>query len=174
MIGKIIRKQRILSGWRAGEFAKKIGVNANTVTRWEKRRGTPSIAKIIEIESLFNMEHGSLLSLLEVAENGTDKTVFVVFSPAINYDEPLKELDTICRNIIKRYPSYVIFSPQNAFSFYPKNWDSNWAFKSCKTVLLYLADEVWTFGSWQDSEECCLQVNFAKLCGLDIIHNPKI
>lgn len=166
MIGKIIRRQRLRKGWTIAVLADKMGVRPNTIERWEKERSTPRIDTIIQLEQVFFIEPGSLLSALDIDDNAVKK-VFIIVDP--NYET---NIDEICRDIIKKCPNHVIFSPHNAFSFYPEAWDRNWVFQSCRSFLIYLADEVWTFGDWQSCNECQLNVHFAALCGLHVVHDP--
>lgn len=167
MIGKIIRQRRLRMGWTMADLAEKMNVRPNTIERWEKEKVIPRIKTIVQIEKIFYMEFGSLLSTLDIEDN-TKKKIFVIFAP--NSDININEM---CRAIIKKCPDYVVFSQRNVFSFYPKEWDRNWIFKNCRSVLIYLADEVWTFGDWQSSAEYQIYVQFAKLYGLFVFHNPS-
>lgn len=170
MIGKIIRQRRLRMGWTMTDLAKKMNVRPNTIERWEKEKAIPRIKTIVQLEQIFYMEPGSLLSTLDI-EDHTKIFVIVAPDPDPGFDTNINE---ICRAIIKKYPDYVIFSPRNAFSFYPEEWDKNWIFKNCHSVLICLADEVWTFGDWQSSDECQINVQFAKLYGLSVLHNPSL
>lgn len=166
MIGKIIRKQRLRLGWTMADLAEKMSVSPNTIERWERERVIPRIKTLIQIEQIFFMEPGNLLSVLDI-EDSMKKMIFIIVAP--NFDI---ETDEICKKIIKKCPNHAIFSPHNAFSFYPKAWDRNWVFQNCRSILICLADEVWTFGDWQGSDECQLNVRFAELCGLRVLHDP--
>lgn len=167
MIGKIIRRQRIRRGWTMEDLAQKLNVRMNTIERWEREKTTPRLETLVKIERIFFLEPGSLVSALGIDDN-SGKKIFVIVAP--NYNTKINE---VCRKIIKKCPDYVIFSPHNAFSFYPEEWDRNWVFQNCRSVLICLADEVWTFGDWQKSDECQFNVRFAGLCGLRVVHDPS-
>lgn len=168
MIGKIIRKQRLQRGLSTADLAKKMNVQRNSVERWEKNQVTPRINTIFQLEHFFYMEPGSLLSILDLKDN-TDKKIYVVVAP--NYDT---KIDKICRTIIKKHPNYVIFTPRNTSSYYPKEWDRNLVFQQHHSSLIFLSDEVWTFGDWRHSNECRLNIHFAGACKLKIVHEPLL
>lgn len=168
MLGKMIRKYRLQHGLTLVDLAKKMDVRRNTVERWEKSRVIPRISTIFRIERVFSLNPGCLLSILDLEDN-SEKKVFIVVAP--NND---KNKDEICRAIVKKYPTYVVFSPHNEASFYPKEWDKCAIFQQHHPHLLCLSDELWTFGACQSFNECQWEIDFAERCGVKIIHEPLL
>ena len=63
----------------------------------------------------------------------------------------------------------LFLSPIHAFSFTsPLVGPQEWVLGQCRG-LLELADEVWVFGDWQESEGCRMEVEHARELGITIV-----
>ncbi len=56
MIGKKIRKLRILNRISQKELAEKLGVSQRTVSRWEREETEPSASQLKNISKVFNID----------------------------------------------------------------------------------------------------------------------
>lgn len=63
----------------------------------------------------------------------------------------------------------LFLSPIHAFSFTsPLVGPQEWVLGQCRG-LLELADEVWVFGDWQESEGCRMEVEHARKLGITVV-----
>lgn len=62
----------------------------------------------------------------------------------------------------------LFLSPIHAFSFAPPLGRQEWVLAQCRG-LLELADELWVFGDWQESEGCRMEVEHARKLGITVV-----
>jgi hypothetical protein len=72
-----------------------------------------------------------------------------------------KTVYRICRAIAVKYPDILPLSPINAFSFFRVLSEDEKALEMC-LKLLELADELWVFGDWENSEGCRMEIGRAR------------
>jgi hypothetical protein len=73
-------------------------------------------------------------------------------------------VDRICQSIAATYPDVLPLSPIHAFSFLKVFEDDEKALEIC-LKLLELADGMWVFGDWKNSEGCRIEMRRAReLC----------
>ncbi|ADE57257.1 DUF4406 domain-containing protein [Aminobacterium colombiense] len=79
-------------------------------------------------------------------------------------------VDTICQNLsaIVENKDILILSPVHAFSFVSAVGDQKWVLGQCRKMLS-LADEIWVFGDWENSEGCKIEIEHAKKLNIPII-----
>ncbi len=85
-------------------------------------------------------------------------------------------VDTICQNLtaIVENKDILILSPVHAFSFVSAVGDQKWVLGQCRKMLS-LADEVWVFGDWENSEGCKMEIEHAKRLNIPVVfHDSKI
>lgn len=78
----------------------------------------------------------------------------------------LERVENICRRIVKKHPDILPLSPINAFAFLDV-FERKISLKLCRE-LLSLADELWVFGNWADSEGCRKEIGWAKEMGIPV------
>lgn len=80
----------------------------------------------------------------------------------------INRITHICTSISKTHPEFLILSPIHAFSFISSLGPQDWVLSQCR-ALLELADEVWVFGDWQESEGCRMEVEHARKLGITVV-----
>jgi transcriptional regulator with XRE-family HTH domain len=61
MLGRNIKKYRLLSGMSVGQMAKKLGVSSQIIKRYEDDTMIPNSERLIEIAKLFNVSISDLV-----------------------------------------------------------------------------------------------------------------
>ena len=84
----------------------------------------------------------------------------------------INRITHICTSISKSHPDILILSPIHAFSFISSLGPQDWVLSQCR-ALLKLADELWVFGNWQESEDCQMEVEHARRLGLKVVFKEE-
>ena len=78
-----------------------------------------------------------------------------------------KKVSQICMNILRDRDDILILSPIHAFGFLPVGTEESRALEQCR-ALLELADELWVYGDWQNSEGCKIEIRFAEILKIPV------
>jgi hypothetical protein len=81
----------------------------------------------------------------------------------------VEAVDRICRTITETYPDVLPLSPVHAFSFLKVFSEDDKAIEMC-LKLLALADGLWVFGDWENSEGCRIEIQRARELGIPICY----
>ena len=74
----------------------------------------------------------------------------------------------ICRSVSWQHPNVLVLSPIHAFGFVSPLEPQEWVLSQCR-ALLEMADELWVFGDWQNSEGCRMEVEHARKMGITVV-----
>ena len=80
----------------------------------------------------------------------------------------INRITHICTSISKNHPDVLILSPIPAFSFISSLGPQDWVLSQCR-ALLELANELWVYGDWQQSEGCRMEVEHARKLGITVV-----
>ena len=76
----------------------------------------------------------------------------------------LERIDEIAKNLAAIYPDVLLLSPLHAFAFYDPRGDQAQVLGQC-VAMLELADELWVFGEWKESQGCRMEIEYARRLG---------
>jgi len=80
--------------------------------------------------------------------------------------------DEICRRISEDHPDVIILSPIHNFGYVSPLGPQDWVLKQCLR-LLTLADELWVYGPWRDSEGCRMEITLAEAVGIPVVFQDE-
>lgn len=78
----------------------------------------------------------------------------------------------ICRHVAEEHPDVLILSPIHAFDFVSPLEPQDWVMRQC-LALLDVADELWTFGDWERSEGCRMEVAHARAMEKPVVFKER-
>lgn len=167
-----IRKKNGLS---ASEIANRISVVITTYYAWEKDKFKPNVASLQKLEKALELPSGCL----QFFYDGKDLRRIYVSHPLRNgktgdeligeVERNRKEVTRICSNLLSERDDILIISPIHAFSFIPPTGRQDQVFEQCKS-LLELADELWVYGDWHNSEGCKIEIKYAEVLKIPILY----
>lgn len=135
---------------------------------WESGQSVPNVPSVIKLEKTYELPRGSLLDALG---NADMKRIYISHPLRGNASsaelllaikENRKKVSQICMNILHEHSDVLIFSPIHAFSFFLIEETQDLAFAQCK-AMLELADELWVYGDWQNSDGCQAEIRYAEI-----------
>ena len=85
-----------------------------------------------------------------------------------NVEENRGRVDEICRRISEEHPDVTILSPIHNFGYVSPLGPQEWVLEQCRR-LVTLADELWVYGSWMDSEGCRMEIALAETRGIPVV-----
>lgn len=156
------------------EAAVSAGVSVIKLRAWETGQSRPSISSILKLEKAYKLPYGTLLNCLSCT---TEKKRIYISHPLRNgktgkeliaeISHNRKVVSKICEDILKKHDDILILSPIHAFGFISPLVEQTQAFNQCK-ALIDLADELWIYGDWHNSEGCRIEVQYAEILKIPI------
>lgn len=169
----LLRTIRIRLGYTTNDAATACGVGACNLWAWETGRAKPSISTLFKMENAYKLPRGVLIDMFD----DKDKRKIYVSHPLRNgksgaellptVENNRKVVSDICKNILQRNQDILIISPIHAFEFISPLGDQASAFDQCR-AMLELADELWVYGDWQNSEGCRMEIKYAELLKIPV------
>lgn len=169
----LLRTIRIRLGYTTSDAAAACGVGACNLWAWETGRAKPSISTLLKLENAYKLPHGVLIDMF----NNEDKRKIYVSHPLRNNKSGAELLSTIehnrkvvseiCKNIIQHHNDILILSPIHAFGFISPLGNQTAVFNQCR-AMLELADELWVYGNWQNSEGCHMEITYAEILKIPV------
>lgn len=172
-----LRLIRERSGLTIIDTAKKLGVMPTTYRSWEKGFNIPFLKNLCALEKIYDLPKGTLM---ERFENSKDrfKKIYIIhplrnMADKKNLDKTVEknreEVSAVCSQITIEHPNVLIMSPIHAFFFIDYRGDQKTAFSQCNE-LIDIADEVWVYGDYTNSEGCLKEIERAKGLKIPVIY----
>ena len=94
------------------------------------------------------------------------KSVYIAHPLRGNVNKNIERITEICKQIHGQ-GEIIPLSPIHAFGFVDPAGDQTLVMKYC-IKLLSIAEELWVYGDWKNSEGCQIEVCYAKSVGIPI------
>lgn len=169
----LLRYIRQKQGLSTAEISSRISVVSTTYYAWERDKFKPNVASLRKLERALELPVGCL----QFFYDDKDLKRIYVSHPLRNGktgDELIAEVEhnrkvvsKICEDILKKHDDILILSPIHAFGFISPLVEQTQAFNQCK-ALIELADELWIYGDWHNSEGCRIEVQYAEILKIPI------
>ena len=171
----LLRTIRIRLGYKVNDAAIACGVGTCNLCAYETGQAKPSISTLFKFEAAYDLPQGVLIDMF----NNEDKRKIYVSHPLRNgksgaellpmVEHNRKVVSEICKNILQRHKDILILSPIHAFGFISPLGNQTAAFDQCR-AMLELADELWVYGDWQNSEGCRMEIKYAEILKIPIMY----
>ena len=169
----LLRYIRQKQGLTTAEISSRISVVSTTYYAWERDKFKPNVASLRKLEKALALPAGCL----QFFYDGKDLKRVYISHPLRNGktgDELIAEVkknkekvSQICSDLLHEHDDIIILSPIHAFGFISPTGDTTQVFEQCKS-LLELADELWVYGEWQNSEESKREIKYAEILKIPI------
>lgn len=154
---KIIRER---AGISLQGLSKKIGASYASARMWETGTRIPCQEFVYKLESLYQLPVGTIQN--RIVKNREVRIIYVCHPlRSGNVQKNRENISEICKQITEDYEDTLILSPIHNFSYISTEGDQTDVFAQC-AELLNLADELWVFGDYKNSEGCQLEIRTAK------------
>ena len=169
----LLRTIRMRLGYTTSDAAIACGVGACNLWAYETGRAKPSISTLFKFETAYDLPQGVLIDMFDEK----DKRKIYISHPLRNgktgdeliaeVEKNRKKVSQICSDLLHERDDILILSPIHAFGFISPTGDQTQAFEQCKS-LLELADELWVYGDWRNSEGCRIEIQYAEVLKIPI------
>lgn len=161
-------------------IAEKINVPLSQIIFWETGRHFPRVSNMDKLERGLELPLGTLQRIYCHGDTDDKRTIYVSYPflplenetnkiSAIELEIYMKEVSEICRQILAEHNDVLVLSPLNALAYLKQRTAESLkkAMDQCK-AMLELADELWVYGDWQNSEDCCAEIQYAELLKMPV------
>ncbi len=169
----LLRLVRMRNNLSIKDAASKGKFSQRVLRTWESGLSTPNISSVIRLEKTYELPEGCLL---DVIGNIEIKRIYISHPLRNNktgelmlaaVEQNRRKVSQICMNILRDRDDILILSPIHAFGFLPVGTEESSALEQCK-ALLELADELWVYGDWQNSEGCKIEIRYAEILKIPV------
>jgi len=157
---KYLKNIRDRVGISLPDLSKKLDASYASARMWEVGVRIAGQEFVHKLETFYELPAGTIQSrIVKISEV---KIIYICHSlRSGNIQKNRENISQICKQLSAKYKDILILSPIHTFSYISTDGEQTDVLAQ-GAELLTLADELWVFGDYKNSEACQLEIRTAK------------